>query len=142
MNAASVQRPPNGKRLLPSVSFSIYKRQLERLREIAQDRDVSVSRVARDALDAALANWDESTSGRRIDRRPAAVLEDPSFADSELEPAGYQRKLVGLPREFRRNAARGTAPRPGSDPAPPDLRLLQGNAHVENAGRDQGFRRK
>lgn len=96
MSATSVSKPTNKERSLPTVSFSLPHTQIERMREVAWARDVSVSQVAREALDLAFSTWncadiDAALAGPPIDRRPTR-----------------------WPRELRRNAARN-----GLDPADP-----------------------
>jgi hypothetical protein len=78
-------KAPNATRARPTVSFALSESQIERLREIAWSRDVSLSQVAREALDLALERWE------RDDALPACAPQSPTR----------------WPRALRRAAARG-----------------------------------
>jgi len=103
MSADRAPKPPNNQRLVPTVSFSVPRAQLERLREIAYTRDVSLSRVVREALDVAFQIWE--SPGRTP---PGGLAKYPrrSQADSDGLKTGAH-KPTGLPRQLRREIARG-----------------------------------
>ena len=69
----------------PIVRVSLPESQLERLRELAGAREVSMSRVVRDALGLALARWEQEGAP------PACQPQSPAHG----------------PRALRRAAARG-----------------------------------
>lgn len=98
MSAERSPKLPNSQRMLPTVSFSLPQTQLDRLREIAYARDVSLSRVARDALDVAFQAWDSAS----LDEEPQRA--GISGHDGERRPV---HSLARWPRQLRREAARG-----------------------------------
>jgi hypothetical protein len=98
MSAERSTKLPNSQRMLPTVSFSLPQAQLDRLREIAYARDVSLSRVARDALDVAFQTWDASGLDEEPQRGGIAGRDGERHA---------VHSLARWPRQLRREAARG-----------------------------------
>ena len=103
MSADRSPKPPNNQRLVPTVSFSVPRAQLERLREIAYARDVSLSRVVREALDIAFQVWDGPgrTPSGGFAKYPRMIQPD----SEGFKTGGH--KPTGLPRQLRREIARG-----------------------------------
>jgi hypothetical protein len=103
MNADRLPKPPNSQRLVPTVSFSVSQAQLDRLRQIAYTRDVSLSRVIREALDVAFRIWE-------VPDRISSVETANHFGSSRASgesPKGGIRKPTGWSRRVRREIARG-----------------------------------
>jgi hypothetical protein len=103
MNAERSPKPPNSQRLVPTVSFSVSQAQLDRLREIAYARDVSLSRVVREALDVAFRVWGRSDLMPAVSAATYAGARD---SDGEANKNDI-RKPTGWPRQVRRDIARG-----------------------------------
>ena len=78
-------KAPNAERARPTVSFSLPQSQVERLREVAWTREVSMSQVAREAIALALERWEQEGAP------PACQPQSPAHG----------------PRALRRAAARG-----------------------------------
>jgi hypothetical protein len=68
---------PNQQRSLPTVSFSLGHNEVERMRQLAYARDVSMSQVLREALALALAYWEGDP----------VVVPDPDEAPDDAAPA-------------------------------------------------------
>jgi hypothetical protein len=68
---------PNQQRTLPTVSFSLGHDEVERMRQLAYARDVSMSQVLREALALALAYWEGDP----------VVVPVPAEAPDDEEPA-------------------------------------------------------
>ena len=80
-------------RPLPTVSFALSHEQMQQLRAIAEQRGVSVSQVAREAFEAALAEWESADAAAHPPAPPAE-----NSAPQRLAP-------VRWPRQLRRRAA-------------------------------------
>lgn len=85
----STGKPRNADRRLPTVTVALPPVQIERLRELAWARNISVSQIAREALDLAFARWEHG--------------DEPPAPWPRLGGGGL---LTHWPRELRRAAAR------------------------------------
>jgi hypothetical protein len=99
MTADRSTKLPNSQRMLPTVSFSLPQSQLDRLREIAYARDVSLSRVAREALEVAFRTWDAATLAGEVHGCEGSC--------AEVREGRAAHSLARWPRQLRRDAARG-----------------------------------
>ncbi|MBN9013088.1 MAG: hypothetical protein J0H25_08565 [Rhizobiales bacterium] len=99
MSAERSPKLPNSQRMLPTVSFSLPQSQLDRLREIAYARDVSLSRVAREALDVAFRSWDAAAM--------AGEAQKPHGSSVDQGDGRAVHSLARWPRQLRRDAAKG-----------------------------------
>lgn len=90
--------PHSETRPFATVSFAVSQEQLDRLRELAAERNVSLSHVAREAFDVALTRW------TGIDAATAELAQSEAAAVTDRNARALA--FVRWPRAFRRQAAK------------------------------------
>jgi hypothetical protein len=94
----SRRSPQSETRPFATVSFAVSQEQLDQLRALAAERNVSLSHVAREAFDVALTRW------TGIDAATAEMAQ--AEAAAAAGRTGRSPAFVRWPRAFRRQAAK------------------------------------